>query len=125
MKLLQSLAELPSLMNAEGQTRGEKLSSWRASIRMHLRTTRAVVIEWWGWVTSISEDYNRAWIPSPLRQRPQSTRVNTSLPPRYQYIDSWFVPRFLQLVPPRARELFTAEQNLGLPGRVETYYLQH
>ena len=28
------------------------------------------------------------------------------------------MPRFLQLVPPRARELFTAEQNLGLPGRV-------
>ena len=118
IKLLHSLAELPVLMNADGQTRGEKLSSWRAAIRMHLRTTRTVVLDWWSWVTAVSESNYRAWISSPLHLRAQSTRVQERLPPRYQYIDSWFLPRFLPLVPPRARDLFTAEQNLGLAGRV-------
>ena len=80
---------------------------------MLLQTVRPVVVEWWTQVVRFAEERYAEWVRTPISQR-QLVKCNPTIPKRYQDIEQYLSPRFLEALPVRLKTAVWTEKVSGV-----------
>ena len=104
IKFLQSMGDLPTYSLGDPSTRGERLLLWKVGVETVLRTTRRVVIEWWDAAYNKAEVSYKKWLQSPVLEREHIRATMVPVPPRWETVEDWFYPKFLEKMPPKIKE---------------------
>ena len=112
LKFLTSIPELPKLDLGAPDTRQHRLEEWRHAVVMLLQPTIPMVMEWWTWTWSSADSCYLQWLRLPALEKHQK-RVEAAVPRRLLFVDDWFLPRVLAVLPWRLEEQAADERKLG------------
>ena len=97
------MGDIPTYTLGDHSSRGERLLLWKVGVETLLRTTRRVVMEWWEWSYHTAEVSYKKWLKLPVLQR-NLFRATGPVPRRWEIIEDWFYPKFLDKVPGKIKE---------------------